>query len=214
MDLIRCSSCRGSVSVSYIGTRHFLLTPPLQKPAAMRPSLPHAPLVLLLSPRDISSGRMRTYGRVYRRERVKVAELFAGESMETSKRWIILQKWVRARALASRHERGFHLSRHFHHTVDPIRANIPVEDESRMSRWRWSWGGGEVKASLGLNRALDHIRERILNIIHGNRGKKESDCGKYREREIHVHYSLSTPPDWNCFAHTTHVRFHRRGAQT
>lgn len=63
--------------------------------------------------------------------------------------------------------------------------------------------------SLGLNRALDHIRERALNIIHVNRGKKgrgieENTEGRESEREggreIHVHYSLSTPPDWNCFA--------------
>lgn len=66
-------------------------------------------------------------------------------------------------------QRGFHLSRHFHHTADPIRE---YTREERVTR---ELVKGMVEASLGLNRALDHIRERVLNIIHGNRGKKERD---------------------------------------
>lgn len=39
------------------------------------------------------------------------------------------------------------------------------------------------EVSLGLNRALDHIRERVLNIIHGNRGIRKRGIAENTERE-------------------------------
>lgn len=122
--------------------------------------------MLLLSPWDISSGRTR----ISPPRTSKGGGRFRGRVDGNVKTVNYLQKRVRARARASRHKRGFHLSRHFHHTADPIRE---YTREERVTR-EWVAGMvGTVKASLGLNRALDHIRERVSNIIHGNRGKKE-----------------------------------------
>lgn len=143
---------------------------------------------------------------------------FARKSIETSKRWII---FCSRGSVYERRKSRFHLSRHFHHTPVTWR---PVHNYTRR--------GGQVtrelvllqsEESLGLNRPLDHIRERVLNIIYGNHSKTHTHTFVYvhrwrrgkgeKKRKIYVHYSLSTMPVWNCFAHTTSVSFCHRNIQ-
>lgn len=97
------------------------------KPAIVSPSPPRAPYVLLLSPRDISSGRTR----ISQPRTSKGGGRFRGRVDGNVKTVNYLQKRVRARARASRHKRGFHLSRHFHHTADPIREYTREERVTR-----------------------------------------------------------------------------------
>jgi len=124
-----CSCCMSSVGIGvgvvvavavyrYLPIIYILDTSAIYSPKACNRA---APRVFLLSPRDILSGRTDGRTRISPKTGKGGVGFRGRESMETSKRWIILQKRVRARARASRHKRGFHLSRHFHHTVDPIR---------------------------------------------------------------------------------------------
>lgn len=109
----------------------------------------------------------------------------------------------------------------------PIYQDISIIHPSRNGPCTTTRWGGQVtwelvllqsEESLGLNRALDHIRERVLNIIYGNHSNTHIHFCTYiyregegeKKRKIHFHYSLSTLPVWNCFAYTTSVNFCHR----
>lgn len=119
-------------------TQHFYFTVIFWKPAIVSPSSPQASHVLLLSPWDISSGRTR----ISPPKTSKGGGRFRGRVDGNVKTVNYLQKRVRARARASRHKRGFHLSRHFHHTADPIREYTREERVTRelvagmVGQWR------------------------------------------------------------------------------
>jgi len=98
------------------------------KPAIVSPSLPRTPHVLLLSPWDILSGRTRISPTRTSKGGGRFRGRVDGRNVKTVN---YLQKRVRARARASRHKRGFHLSRHFHHTADPIREYTREERVTR-----------------------------------------------------------------------------------